>query len=408
MVLTLMTVAAALANPVTGARAEPAPVVVLDAALRPTIGDLVSLKGDVATLRVAGKDVAVERPVAVVSTTSWGPDRDWPGIPKDAPLEGPGMAVELTDGTRLRGDLLPGKGDGLVLVHRQLGKVEFPLDSLVALGVHGQWSDGQRRRGDQVQLANGDRLDGFIESIAAKQGTGLAVTIERSGDKSKTTVPLERVSSLALGGGAATKPGTLVWLAGGERATAVEYSIDKREARLVRAKGALAARLDAARVEATLLAPASVTPLASCALKSGAVDPGPEQPLGTRDLTIPEPGEARWVLPAGAARISGWAVLPEECRRWGDCTVIITVVAGPQVAPRQLASFTLSGGHAVVAIDADLPASKEPATLLVTVAEGRNGPVQDRVVLRRMLVGFENAGERAPPAGAPAPPATAP
>jgi hypothetical protein len=399
-------------GPVAGARIDVPPVTVIDRSLRTTTGELVSLRDGSVTVKADGKDVTIGHAFAIVRTPSWGPERDWPGLPKESVQELGAVTVELIDGTRLRGELLTGKNDGLVLVHKRMGKIDFPLDALAAVTVSSGSPDEHggagRKKTDAVALVNGDRLEGFIESIAPpKSGTGsLAVTIEQGGGagstKGRTTVPLERVAWLTLNGGEVKGGGPLVWLTGGgcdgERTAATEFSIDGREARIVRAKGALASRMDSARVQAALLEPGAAVPLASCAVKGGVADvaagEAADQPLGTRDLTIPEPGETRWALPAGAAHITGWAVLPEECRRWGDCRVTITVSPESQSRARPVAEFTLNGAQPIVAIDADLPVeAKEQVSLWVTVSEGKNGPVQDRVTLRHVLIGFEKTAK---------------
>ncbi|MFT3686618.1 MAG: hypothetical protein QM783_17155 [Phycisphaerales bacterium] len=364
-------------------------VTVLDDKLHATTGTLVSVRDGTATVRTEGKETAVQKAVAVVAAEMWGPQRDWPGLGEDAPPAG-NVTVQLTDGSRLRGDLLAGKGDGLVLVHRTLGKVEFPLDTLARLETRPTEPSeaGGKRTGDTVRLINGDRFDGFIESIAAgkgeSQGNGLAVTIEH--DKTKTAVPLERVAWAALGGGTKTAPTATVWLAGGEQAGVVEFSTDALEARVVRAKGSVPANVRVTELRGTLLAPSAVSPLAACTVRSGGmVERGAEQSLGTRDLTLPEPEQVAFELPKGARRVTGWAVLPEECRRLGDCTVRIAAAGADQSREKMLAEFTLNGASPIFAVNVELPT--DAAWLSVTVGEGKNGPVQDRVVLRRVLVG---------------------
>lgn len=380
------------------------PVVVIDRTLATTTGELVSLRDGVAVLKTqAGegekpeKTVRVERPVAFVKASGWGPQRDWPGLPKDKVEEPGSVWVELTDGTALRGKLQSGKGDALVLVNKAMGKVEFPLDGLRTLVVSGEGPGllGSKS-GDTLVLANGDTLDGYVESITAqKEGTGLAVTLER--DKTKTTVPLDRVAWVRLNG-ASSKPGQIAWLQDGERTAAAELSIEKGEARIARTKGGLAATLTGSQIEGVLINPAAAVPLAACKTLGAPIDSGSERTLGTRDLTMPEPGTTQWALPAGAAHMTGWAVLPEECRQWGNCTVTIGVSTDQHGGPAQVAVFTLEGTNPVAKIDVDLPApGKDPAWLTVTVGEGKNGPVQDRVTLRRVMVGFV----RTPAASAP-------
>jgi hypothetical protein len=395
VVLSLIVAAAVMAEP----------VVVVDGSLKTTVGELVSLRERTAVMNVAGKEVTVTGAAALVAAASWRPERQWPGLPNGEAAEDVSSKtmVVLTDGSRLRGDLLAGKGDSLVLAHKLLGKVEFPLDSLRLLTMGGAVEGGGGTRSgksDSVRLLNGDRIEGFIESIgpAKKEGEGdkggLAVTVER--DKTKTAVPLDRVASVSLQGGGVKKAAKTVWLAGGEKTGAAEVSVEKGEARLVRVKGSPAVSIKPAEIEGVVIEPGVLTPLAGCAVR-GSVETGPEQTLGTRDLTIPEPGRVSWELPkggGGARRISGWAVLPEECRTWGDCTVTVAVgVDAGAGSAQKVVEFALSGAAPVVKIDQELPAATTGAWLIVTVGEGKNGPVQDQVVLRRVLIGMGGGAE---------------
>ncbi len=429
MLTAILACAAAVAGPLESQRALPAQVVVLDHGLRSTAGELVSLAPDAAVLKRPEGEVTVNRPVAVVRSALWGPDRSWPGLqpvpPQDstpgvsAP-EGTGLWLELNDGSRLHGDLLPAKGDGLMLVHKRLGRVEFTLDSLASLSMTAAGSQPEgppptiaRPTNDTLILANGDRLEGFVESIALpkqpRTGNTLEVTIERAGDKTKVVVPIDRIERVTLAGSSPRKPGPLVWFVGDgtgdERTAAAEFTLEKvggvgagREARLVRTKGALPARIDVALLQATTLSgwPEAAVPLASCTSDGGTLEPiqGSDQPLGTRDLTIAEPGEVRWRLPSGASRITGWAVLPEECRRWGDCTVTVTTIGKQATAPYPVAEFTLNSGSPVAVIDAAFAKDGgDPRWLSVRVGEGKNGPTQDRVVLRHVLIGLNDPAQ---------------
>ncbi|MDP1662943.1 MAG: hypothetical protein Q8L55_13590 [Phycisphaerales bacterium] len=431
MVTTILVCAAVLAGPLEGQRVTPAHVVVLDRSLRSTAGELVSLAQGAAVLKLQDGEVTVEQPVAIVRSSMWGPERSWPGLPPAPPqdgaavgagAEGSGVWLDLTDGSRLRGDLLAAKADGLMLVHKRIGRVEFSLDSLASLSTatDGRLAEGApslsaRPAGDTLLLANGDRLDGFIESIATpkqlRKGDGLEVTIERAGDKARVVVPIDRIARVTLSSSAPRMPGPLVWLRSGdgsaadERTAAAEFTLERgaagsavREARLVRAKGALPARIDVALLQGATLAGWSeaAMPLASCASDGGTMDPiqGGDQPLGTRDLTIAEPGEVRWRLPAGATRITGWVVLPEECRRWGDCTVTVSTIGKQPAAPRPVTAFTLNSATPVAALDATLATDgSDQVWLSVRVGEGKNGPTQDTVVLRHVLVGLGGAAK---------------
>ena len=104
-----------------------------------------------------------------------------------------------------------------------------------------------------------------------------------------------------------------------------------------------------------------------------------------------------WVLPAGADRLAGWLVLPESCRDWGACRVTLLFET------TELFAQTLSASDSVVAFNVALPASLgklSPQRLKVIVESGERGPVQDQVLLRRVIIGVGPAG--VPPARVPA------
>ena len=84
----------------------------------------------------------------------------------------------------------------------------------------------------------------------------------------------------------------------------------------------------------------------------------------------------RYVLPEPGMRFLARAVLPRKDRGWGDLEIVVRDGA------RELLRSRLDAQHPAVAID--LPISGTDLT--IELLEGRNGPVQDTVLLLRPLL----------------------
>ncbi|MCX5689237.1 MAG: hypothetical protein NTV94_05515, partial [Planctomycetota bacterium] len=106
--------------------------------------------------------------------------------------------------------------------------------------------------------------------------------------------------------------------------------------------------------------------------------------LGAADVELPGPMSVLCDVP-GASRVSGMVELPESCRVWGDCEVFIEVMSGGAGVTKPLWHQRLNGAQPRVAFNLMLPATSD-AVLVVRVEAGENGPVMDKVVLRRPLL----------------------
>lgn len=113
-------------------------------------------------------------------------------------------------------------------------------------------------------------------------------------------------------------------------------------------------------------------------------------PMGAADIELPGPMLVEWSIPPAATRIAGWAELPRDCWTWGHCTVVLSLEpgAGASAARVELLRETLSSEHPT----AEFSVAIEPAaatavrTIRVEVLSGERGPIQDRVLLRRVLL----------------------
>jgi hypothetical protein len=322
------------------------------------------------------------------------------GPPRPSPFL---SMVELTDGQRFAG-LPAGKpGDDIVMEWNtaEFGDLQIPLELVrrVRLRPVAPGAAPTAAGSDALLLANGDVLEGFVESI------GEPTRIEH--DSTTVDVPLERIAEIRLGGPPVPPSGVMVWLRSG---TIVSVSAMQtgRDGRLsltptlrettdgatesnswpVPMDDLVAAAFDVGRL----------TPLATIRPAEQAPDPERRwsEPvrvgdsggavLGAADIELPGPMTVSWRLPEMAERLGGVAVLPEDCRTWGDCVLVLSVTAGSGPAREVLrAAITASAPQAPfsVALPGGLGRS---AMLTATLEAGQYGPIQDRVVLRRTVI----------------------
>lgn len=316
----------------------------------------------------------------------------------------PTTTVDLADGRRFSGHPTGKAGDDTVLEWRcpELGDnfvIPIPLELVrrVTLGPSARGAAAAGAR-DQLLLVNGDTLDGFVETI------GDPARIEQ--DSTVVEVPLERIAEVRLGGPAVPPSGLMVWMRGGTVARVSSLSTDRSGkltlllAPMDSAEGgteSLSAQVPIERLTAAGFDMGSVTPLAS--LSPSRQDGSPDRVfsdpirvgaangavLGAPDIELPGPMSVSWPLPEGAARLGGIAELPEDCRAWGDCSLVMTV--GMADRPREVFRAGLNGANPRAEFNVALPASDgRGAVLTITVEAGAFGPIQDRVVLERAVL----------------------
>lgn len=99
-------------------------------------------------------------------------------------------------------------------------------------------------------------------------------------------------------------------------------------------------------------------------------------------LALHAPVTVAYDLPVSASRLVATVALelpddiPTERHAWAGCEVVVSAGGA------ELARVALDAGHDEHRLNVALPASDDGSTLTVTVEEGVNGPVLDRVVLR--------------------------
>jgi len=244
---------------------------------------------------------------------------------------------------------------------------------------------------DIVTLANGDLAQGFVTRV------GEVISLEVGGKTND--YPATRVDRVRLANPGARASGARLWLTGG--AVVNVASVKPTET------GGVAATIgDATGTPAGVWAWSDIAaytndasrlaPLAALTMRTreATSDTGDRvtigetttAALGAADVLIPGPMVAEWALPEQARRFSASLELPESCRRWGDPTVVIELVAGGGPA-RELFRERLTGDRAQAEVNVALDSAKAAAsTLRIRVEAGDTGAIQDRVLIRQGVV----------------------
>ena len=296
--------------------------------------------------------------------------------------------LRLTTGERVRGTPVALGDDAITVETLDFGRIDLPLDEAAALVPAGADDDdggasGGRPASDEVRLANGDELSGFVTglqdgrlTVEADDGGPVEVALEdvrrlRFADTGVEAEPREAAARVLLTDDSELAVGAFEAVAGGFR---VEWR--GREATLAVADVSAAEPAGGAVAWLADLAPTSVehAPYLTAA-SPPRVFPG----LGTaeaRDVVAHSRTTLTFDLPPG-----GWgrlvtAVSIDGDRPRGDAAVRV-LADGEAVFTRD----SLTAADGVVPVSADLPAGAATVTLVVDY--GRLLDVQDRVRWRR-------------------------
>jgi hypothetical protein len=323
---------------------------------------------------------------------------------KSAEPYAPATFLELTDGQLLTGALAADRPAGAESVrwsHPVLGAVELKLDQVLRL----RFAPGADApalaplepslSADRVLLANGDRLEGFVEAVSP----ALVVSV----DDHKREIPLERVREITLANPAEPPRGPRVLLADGSVLSVREIHTGRMgEVTLTpallqsseSAEPAAGAPLALADVRAYVFEAGALLPLAEVPIARQAPDPirrwsppaapaGAAAALGVRDIELPGAMSVEWDLPDRATRLATTLRLPRSAWNWGHCRVSVSVRSASGVS--RLAESALSADAPELPLSAPLPAGTG-RTLVVALEPGPYGPVQTRLTLERPLL----------------------
>jgi hypothetical protein len=304
--------------------------------------------------------------------------------------EVPQGVLRLVDGQSIPGVLSsePVEPDRVRWAGRVGGLLSLPLERVASLQLRPVAMPASDGTSDVLLLTNGDRVEGFLASV------GPAVTIEAGG--TPTIIESSRVAAASLANPAKPASGTWVWLASGAvcRVTALTLGQDGRGELTLEAGDGKAVSVEAGEVRAVVFDASSLRTLSqakhrvtsSDADRSWVPPPVVGDPalalLAAADIELPGPMTVAWSLP-GARRIAGVVELPESSRLWGDCDVAIEAVASGRVVP--LWRHRLNEATPEASFNLELPGGSD-LEWRVRLESGENGPIMDRVVLRRVLI----------------------
>ncbi|MFI4898465.1 MAG: hypothetical protein ACIARR_11640 [Phycisphaerales bacterium JB059] len=323
--------------------------------------------------------------------------------------------VETTDGQRLLARLGETDTDEqieLTLVGGQ--RVRVSVEDIASVtsprAVFGATHAPARERpiDDVVELANGDVVTGFVASLGAR------VAIEVDGRVQE--IPLADVARVRLANPERTAEGTRVWLddgsilgagpiaSAGDAMITFDLTLGRPLSTGSEGDPETAVRVPLSRVAGVVFDAGSsgVRPLASMRPEAYAPTgdrrwtPAPitgdsaQAVLGAATIELPGPMRVRWALPEGARRLAGVATLGETPGPWADCSVSVLLNAGGETI--ELARARLHPSQGDLAFNVELPDTLggEDRSLEVRVDAGAYGPIQDRVLLERVLLLVRN------------------
>lgn len=386
--------AAALAGPAQLAPAH----VIIDAGLNRTPAQITEITADrirFAPREGAARSLPLNEVLAILPARA-----DDLGEPVAAAASGRGLAVriavELTDGQRFVGKpAFTEVKDGLAWETRMFGRLELPLDRVRYVSLHPQVIDPTLRppgKDDEVDLLNGDRVSGLVESF------GPSVVVESAGQK--ITIAPERVAAVTLANPDSAPPGRVAQLADGAAfAISGLRTVGEGQVELQRPESApgknkkTTVPLD--ELSAVWFDAPGLTPLARLAVDRYEASAGRRwtraprvytgEPGAVGDIEIPGPMSVEWVLPP-ARRLAGTLVLPRRSLEWGDGEVTIEArpAKGAEGAWTVLVKERLNAEHPSAEFNAELPPG--PSRLRLKLEPGAGGSIQDRVVLRDALL----------------------
>ncbi|MGH7242786.1 MAG: hypothetical protein ACREJD_05155 [Phycisphaerales bacterium] len=309
----------------------------------------------------------------------------------------PGI-LKLTDGQVVPGFLVTSgsPGETVTWKSRRIGRFAIPLERASSILFADVAHDRTKPQRDMAILGNNDRFEGFIEGI------GQQLTIEVDGKKN--SLPIERVSWLALANPLQPGPLPLVYLSDGSVLTSSEFASTAPAGKnaassTATAQWALASEggtgvVDIDSIDAILFDSRAIVPLASIPFeKATGLDgrrwtPTPEvsspdtAPLGLASITISGPAQVDWKLPAGSAKFGASLSLPPDAAAWGNASVIV-LASGPAGTFREVAKADLTSEKP----SADLVADVSDATSLRIEIKGKAySDVQARVTLHQPVL----------------------
>jgi hypothetical protein len=340
-------------------------------------------------------------------------------FPTAAGADVPGLLL-LTDGQTISGTrerdpsrlarVAPdGFAEALAWRSPVLDTLVLPLERVSAASFLGPRIDLPRTMSsDLVRLRNNDIATGFVDIAHRPGDPDSTLTIEAEQGVPRR-VPLRRVASIILANPSQPAGGAWVWLADAsilrlDDSAPITLNNDRIAQFTTTFDAPAASEAGPARRAVTINA-ADLIAFAPRRERLGALADRPMRvantdpdrrwtappiigdrlgaPLGAPDIELPGPMGVTWSLPADASRVAGVVELPASARAWGDCHVVMFDAAGRERWTARLNAQTPR-------FDFNLDLSAEPTReLTIRVDAAANGPIEDRVLIRRALLLLE-------------------
>lgn len=297
----------------------------------------------------------------------------------------------LADGQRFPGEALSGSraAAGVFVWNHStwLGRLEVPLDRIASVVLVPGATLPAPARGDVLALANGDRIEGFVESL----GDPVSIRVGEGAAAQLLEVPLDRVTALRVVTPRGKPSGRRLWLRDGTVVDVVSVSV--ADDGVMRLNGlpfmgdSQPKQLNLSALVAILFEHRTLVPFTHLELLDRSAPPSrysvpePEAldesaPLGLSRVALRGPLSVRYRLPAAPVFFTAEARLPESARAWADCDLVV------RDDDTEVLRVHLDAAHPVAAVDVALSG----ATLQLQITEGRNGPIQDTVILHRAML----------------------
>ncbi len=308
------------------------------------------------------------------------------------PRPGHGLLL-ISDGQRLPGVLAadaPAGSGRVAWKHEWLGTISVPLERVSAVLFRPTSGPPASRRNDVVAMLNGDRLEGFVTSVADP----IVIEIEIAGEQQEVQVPVKRAAAVVLVTPRRASDERRIWHTDGSVLDVEHLAIgDDGYVRL--RTGWVPAQQEPHQVRlenitAVLFDPRRMIPLADLSPSAVEGPPtrylvpeprplDPDAPLGLGRISYRGPLLVRYVLPRGTTRFAAEASLDAAARTWGDLVLVI------RADDEEIYRRRLNGEEPRDSINV----SVEGSELTIELLPGAHGPVQDHLVLERAMLLIE-------------------
>lgn len=356
-------------------------------------------------------ETGVQRFIPLDTVAALAPIGDWHDASNDPTLMSRGGmtsrsgSVTLTDGQRLVGtpSVISIDEEFVAWSSSALGIVGLPIENIRRIAMPKLMPTGEitpplaYEFDDVIQLANGDTLRGFLESVSAE------ATIETSAG-ALLDVDTANIDQISLANDPAEMSGAAFWLADGSVVCVQSFETDHSGDEPVvmcllqpEPIGPALGDRTPSEADAQPFGLALSTPLrdtlaiafdsrrliALSALEHASefreikIDRNGTPSLGSRDITMPGPMRTTWVLPHSATRLAFNATLPIDARAWGNLELIV------RVDERIIETRAINAESPGAAINIDVSGNE---LVSLEIDEAEFGPIQDKLVISNAIV----------------------